>query len=341
MEELVRSPLDPDPEEHAAFADWLAPVAIAIIVGFVVGFLAAGWSADVDQPTTLAADTTIATPVTPPPADPIVPDGYTAIGDIAMGALVAYSQGGNLYVVVNQATRSDNEPQDTNSEYFAEWILRGDGVEIAASRAISSTLSPGMGLIEFPGVTGLPIAGPELVVRGATDMVVREGCNGCGATSVDIASGELVLDGLERPYSLADAVLIPVGEGITLSIDRLEIANDWGYAEWHIIDANDATVRVDLIVRFEGTDDPGRDGINPTVLLPPRYFGVSQQQPTPPNAEPFAEQGTIGLDRSGELLSATNQPQSLVLEWDVEWQHPIGESIPIPLTGITDLGIID
>ncbi len=57
--------------------------------------------------------------------------------------------------------------------------------------------------------------------------------------------------------------------------------------------------------------------------------------------EPFATQGTVSLDRSGELISATHEPQGPVREWSVEWQHPVGGPIALPLTNLTDLGIID
>lgn len=90
-----------------------------------------------------------------------------------------------------------------------------------------------------------------------------------------------------------------------------------------------------------GTDDPGRDGTNPTRLVPPQFFGVSQQRPASANPDPFVRQDSVSLDRTGELVSTTNQPTSLVLEWSVEWRHPVGDLITLPLADIVDLGIID
>lgn len=340
-EELARSPLDPDPDEQPASFAWLAPAAIAMVAGLLMGFfLGSGSSAAAPSTTIAVAEATTSTPA-PPAPDPILPDGYTAVGTGGLRAVAAYSQGGNLYVVMDQTVRSDTAPLASNSLYFAKWTLTGDGIEVTASRSIASTVAPGAKVIEFPGVAALPIAGAELIGRQATTMVVRSGCNGCGATSADVASGEIVLDGLERPYSITEPLLIPIGDGITLSIDQLDIADDWGYATWHVIDENDAVVRVNLVVTFAGTDDPGREGANPTQLLPPQLFGVSQQRQTTPNPDPFARDGSVGLDRAGELLSAANQPTALLLEWSAEWQHPVGDVIVLPLAGLTDMGIID
>ena len=258
-----------------------------------------------------------------------------------MRALATYGRDGNLYVVMNQAIRSDRNPVEATAFHASDWVLAGDGVEIAATRAIESVLAPGMRTIEFPGVTALPDAEPNLVVRRSSPMVVRTGCQGCGATAVDNAAGEVTLPGIGRPYSLDEPLLISVATGLTLSVDTAEFTDEWGYIEWRVIDENDARVRVDVRIVFDGTGDPESNGENPTALLPTHLFSTSQQNPTPFNPRSFTRSGALQLERVGELINEENQPTAIRLTWVVEWQHAVGERIVLSLDGVTDLGNLD
>lgn len=108
-----------------------------------------------------------------------------------------------------------------------------------------------------------------------------------------------------------------------------------------MLDTNEARLPTSIRIVFAGTDDPARDDLQPTQLIPQNLFGVSQQNPTAANPDPFTRSGSLLLERSGELISADNSRSSLVLRWTVEWQHPVGEPVTISLAEITDLGIID
>ena len=339
-EELARSPLDPDPNHEPSLLEQLLPFGIAAGLGLLIGVFLLGGAGDTPESTTtvLAATTTTATA---PDLEPEVPDAYHDIDGVGLRALSAYSRSGNLYIVVNEVTRSDQDPVEANAFHPASWVLSGDGIETTAARSIRSHLSPGMHVVEFLGIAGLPVAGAVLFVRRASEMVVRTGWQGCGAVSANEATGEVPLDGIERPYLLGQPILIDVGGAITLSIDRLEFTDDWGYVEWHIIDENDARIRADLRVIFAGTDDPAFDGINPTQLIPDSSFGPSQQNPTMANPRSFTRSGELLLDRVGELISADNTPTSLTLGWSVEWLHPVGDPVTLPLSDLGDLGIID
>lgn len=341
-EELARSPLDPDPDYKPSIVEKATPLAIAAVLGLLVGVFVLGSDRETDgEATTIATETATTTSTAPVEPDPEVPESYTEAGGVGIRALAAYGRSGNLYVLVNEATRSDQDPFETNAFHASDWVLAGDGVEITASRAIRSDLAPGMTTIEFTEVNGLPVSGPSLRVRRSSEMVVRTGCQGCGAVSAHESSGDVDLEGLDRPYASSEPILIEVGGAITLSIDRLEFTDEWGYVEWHVIDENEGRVRADLRIVFDGTDDPGIDEINPTQLISEGLFGPSQQNPIAANPQPFARRGTLILDRVGELISADNSPTSLRLHWTVEWQHPVGEPIVIPLDGTLDLGIID
>jgi hypothetical protein len=179
---------------------------------------------------------------------------------------------------------------------------------------------------------------PELLVRRATEMTVRDGCNGCGAVSVDLAEGELPLEGLNLPLTVDTPLVIPVGMGITLSVDALQIAEEWGYLEWHVIDDNEARLRVTATIEFVGTDDPGTEDVDPTRLVSSHLVGLNPQNPISSDADPFARHGSQRLDRVGEILTEDNRPEQIVLRWSVEWQHPVGDPITIPLEDLTDLG---
>ncbi|MEA2000965.1 MAG: hypothetical protein U9N84_03635 [Actinomycetota bacterium] len=334
-DELMRSPLDPDPDEDGNVLGVLVPVGLAAAIGLVLG-LTVGGGEDTPNPT-LAIETTTTATTALPPADPIMPAGYTEVGGIGLAALASFTRDGDFYIVVNSAARSDQDRSETDEFHIAEWVLAGDGVEITASRAFQTGLTPGVRLVEFPGVGPLPAAGPELRVRRATEMVVRSGCNGCAASSVHSADGEIVLEGFDRPYAITEPIIVGVGRGINLSIDELQITDEWGYATWHAIDETDARLRTTLIIVFEGTDDPGTEQIDPTLLVPPHVLGLAPGQAVLGNPDPFSRDGWIGLDRTGEIITTDNQPDQLVLRWTVEWQHPVGDQISLPLEGITDL----
>lgn len=341
-EELARSPLDPDPDHQPSLLEKITPVALAAIFGLLVGVFVLGGSGDgVDPATTVAAQETTTTSTAPPVPDPKVPIDYLDVDGIGVKAVAAYSRAGNLYLVLNEATRSDQSPAQTNGFHASHWVLAGDGVEINATRAIESHLAPGMTTLEFVGVNRLPTSSPRLLARRSSEMVVRTGCQGCGAVSAHEASGEVVLEGLARPYEIGEPLRIDVGSAITLSVDRLEFTDEWGYVEWQVFDENEGRIRADLRVIFEGTDDPSSDGVNPTQLIPEILFRPAQQNPIAANPQPFARSGALVLDRVGELISDTNGPTSLLMRWTVEWQHPVGEPIVIPLDATVDLGIID
>ena len=334
-DEIMRSPLDPDPEDRPRWAGLVIPILAAAAAGLALSFLTG--SPEQVSETTLAASTTTTTPTIADP-DPIIPEGYVEASGVGLKALAVYNSADDLYVVVNSATRSDLDRAETPEFHIAEWVLAGDGIERTASRAVRSDLAPGVRLVEFPGVTSLPASVPRLLVREATEMEVRASCNGCAATSVDMAEGELALDGSVVPYESTEPLLLPVGAGISLSIDELQLSDEWGYAQWRILDQNDARVRVILRVIFVGTDDPATEDVDETQLVPPYLLGPTPQDQVTANPEAFTRDGAVRLDRVGEILSAENQPEELLLRWLVEWQHPVGEPITLPLDDVLDLG---
>lgn len=338
--EIMRSPLDPDPDDYGSRLPLILPVVAAAVIGLAIGIFAAAATGSTPTTTFAAATTAAASTTTPPPAEPIVPTGYTDVGGVGLKALAAFSRDQNLYMVVNSITRSDLDRSDQDEFHVAQWVLVGDGVEVVSSRSIASGYAPGVRLVEFPGLNSLPLHVTELRLRRATEMSVRTGCNGCGAVSVDMAEGEVILDGLERPFAIDEPLLISVGIGITLSIDELQVTDEWGYVTWHVIDENDARLRVTLVVAFEGTDDPATEAVDPTLLVPPGVRGLNQQNTGYTNDGDFAENGSDGLDRVGELITDDNQPEQLVLRWTVEWQHPVGDPITLPLDNMIDLGTI-
>jgi hypothetical protein len=335
-DEIMRSPLDPDPNEEGRRLGTLVPIALAAVVGLLVGF-SVGNGED-PPPTTVAQLTTSTT--APPPADPdpVVPAGYVEADGVGLKAIATFATDTDLYIIVNTAVRSDLDRVDTNEFHVAEWTLSGDGIELAATRALTSDFSPGMRIVHFEGINALPASAPELRARRATEMTVRAGCNGCGAVSVDMAEGETLLEGLDLPLILDSPLIIPVRTGIALSVDSLQVADEWGFLEWHVIDDNDARLRVAATIEFVGTDDPGTDDADPTRLVSSHLVGVNPQNPISSNPNPFARRGSERLDRVGEILTEDNRPEQIVLRWSVEWQHPVGEAITIPLEELTDLG---
>ena len=139
-EELVRSPLDPDPNEVPRSLPWFVPIAIAGLGGLLVGFIGFGGA---DDPPTSAPPTTIpATTLAVEEPDPVVPDGYVEVSGVGLRALASYSSNGNLYIVLNEAARSDLDPTETGSFHGAVWELEGDGTSVTASQSLRSRRVP-------------------------------------------------------------------------------------------------------------------------------------------------------------------------------------------------------
>jgi hypothetical protein len=340
-EELMRSPLDPDPGDEVPFSAQLALVALLVVSGFVVGRVIFARSDDVrpaDRPVATATTTADTTPAAEP--DPIFPDGYVDVDGIGIVPIAVFSRDGNLYVVVNEATRSDQEPADTDGFHDGDWVLAGDERTVTATRAIRSPLAPGVMTIEFTGISELPSVGASLIVRRGTEMAVRAGCQGCAAVSTHEASGDITLDGLEIPYELDSPMLIDAGSGIVFSVDQLEFTDEWGYAEWHIVGDNEQRLRTQLRVVFEGTDDPDVAGTQTTQLVPVNLITTYQQNPTTANTEPFTRSGFSLLDRAGNLLNGDNKPTSLALSWSIEWLAPVGAPVALPLSAVVNLGAV-
>jgi hypothetical protein len=338
-EEIMRSPLEPDPDESSRAVQILT-VVLAAAIGLTVGYVVARPSEADELASDILAVTTTAT-AAPTQPDPIFPPGYAGTSRVGIKPIATYASGETLLMVVSSATRSDLDRVEVDEFHIAEWTLEGDGVAAVASRSITSDFAPGIRVVEFPAASAIPISAPELHVRQATEMVVRSGCHGCAATSVDMAEGEVVLEGATVPYRSTEPLLISVGSGLNLSIDELHAADEWGYAAWHLIEENDGKARVSLSIVFEGTDDPATNDIDSTALVPANRVGPSPQNPVAGSLGPFGRTGTQQLERVGEILSEDNQPERLVLRWSVEWQHPVGDPVALPVVDLFDLGSVE
>lgn len=340
-DELLRSPLDPDPNALPSQVPGVVLVVVAAVVGLALGLTAFPHDNAADVTPSTATPTTTTTTTLLPDPDPIVSPGYVDVDGLAFRPAVAYVREGNLYLVVSQTTRSDLNATETRAFHAADWTLDLEGRQVVATREITSPMAPGFVTLEFAGESDIPEPSARILVRRASEMVVRTGCQGCAAVSAHEAHGEIVLPSVARPFTLDAPMLIEVGPDITLAIDRLEFTDEWGYGEWHVINENAARIRPELRVTFTGTDDPAIEGTQPTQLIPTHMLGTNQQSPTTANSQPFARSGTVELDRRGELVSEANAPSSLVLEWTVEWIHPLGEPVELTIDGTADLGVLE
>ncbi len=220
--ELLRSPLEPEREARERRGPWW-PVMAALAAGAVLGWvLVAARSGEVDiapgadEP--VAATTTgaeAAGEAAPFPAD------YVQIApDVAVRPEEPMRIGDRLLVPFTTVVRRGADPMTVARPLGGRWELTGDGGVVASTGTVYDPIRPSVFSVVFP----VSLAFPEsirLVERWDPEPVT--------------ASVELPFTGL--PYVTDEPIELDLGDGMDLTVTRLDLGNFQARARWTLDEA--------------------------------------------------------------------------------------------------------
>lgn len=312
--ELLRSPLDPDPERGDARTrnvSWRLAV-LVLVAGVVAGGVFAAWRAGrasaAAETTTTSAGATTSIPAAPAPAEPSLPDGYVEVVDgVGIRPLGWYRSQGGLFVVVSTAVRTDFDPLETEALRQGSWALVDEGRVVEYARQVWDQPALGVTAVEFIGVSQLPEAMRFAAV-------------------VDRHIETVTLPPLEGyPVETAGPFNFTLEHDLDLVVDSVTAAEGWASVEWHVAGGEDESARasVGAIALLAGTDDPGTPGdVDPTLLvsshLAPPYPFQLHVAPTPG----FTYAGIEQLLRVREPLGQDNWPTGVEVDLAVDVIFP-------------------
>lgn len=321
--DLMRSPYDPDPDDPVGASGegeselpWVPAVVAAalgaLLVGaFVVYAVVAGPVED-----EVLADETSTTMLPSVPVEATgFPDGFVAVTDQIGARVVATdSSTGAVTVAVSTAVAGNLDAAEVEPLDVAFWVLgeRDTALFVPMVRQYATIGALGNVTVEFPPQVSLD--GFELTPHLASSTSTsRTQTLDLDATVPQILAG----------------MMIDFGDGRVVVIDELTIGDGWGWVEWSTLGGAVATV--DIVITFEGTDDPGSDTIDPTRLAsahlqPPGFAGVV----VPPPLYGFTGSGS--LVRVGEPLTSMNSPTAITVDVTATVPDSVVLGSPIPLT---------
>ncbi|HSJ72460.1 MAG TPA: hypothetical protein VLA29_12530 [Acidimicrobiia bacterium] len=319
--DLLRSPYDPDPDDGAGRSGegdselpWVPAVVAAALGAFLVGaFVVYAVVAGPVEDEVLVDESTTTTQAVPVQATE-VPDGFVAITDEIGARVVSVDTSAHaITVAVSTAVAGTLDPAEVEPLHVAYWVL-DDGDTADANpmvRQYEIIGSLGNVTVDFPPQASL--REPEIIPYLA---------------SGETTSHTLTLELDASVPQVLGGMMIDFGNGRVVVIDELTIADGWGWVAWSTL--GDAVAMVDVIVTFEGTDDPGSDMIDPTRLASahlqtPGFFGAQ----VPPPLYGFT--GSASLVRAGEPLSSVNSPTAITVDITATVPDSVVQGSPIPL----------
>lgn len=318
--DLLKSPYDADSDhrlqEGESDLSWKAPVIAAVLGALLVGIFVIYAIVAGPDGGDGATDTT--TTIVPTPVEPVqsiaLPNGFVAVSDQVGFRVESHAADPSVQIAVSSAAVGGIDSGLVAPIDIAFWALGTSDGELVMSNQIGEIGALGNHTVSFPTDT-LP---PQAVVVGYPAIEVF---------SVDET---LQLDLGELPVEVTDHT-IDLGADRIVVIDRLVVGDGWGHLQWS---AEGTSAKVDVIVTYLGTDDPGTDDvIDPTVLTP------SHLKPITPNSGPrslppfYNFNLSDQLTRSGQPISDANQPTGIEVAITVMVPATIGGPVALPLPG--------
>jgi hypothetical protein len=306
LAELLATPVtrehgDPGDEDLGPRRDpgvWLALLigAAVVLVGFVIGRLGADSET---TPTTGAPPTSSPTATTSPPsAVETFPAGYAQVADmVGAKAMRAVILGDELHVTLSTIYRAGFDPEVSDQFDGGRWeVVLDDGRRFDSKGQFLDPFETGSLTVVFPvdGYTADDLASMELAERWFTRR--------------QAPSAELEVSGF--PYETEDAGEVDLGNGVVLSMDRVELSDDGGTLVWSLGGDPAAEAVVAAVVELR----IGFNDFTPEVMIPvgtaSAFFFSDEQQ---------AREGAVELTRptledSSELFSATINWQVTLFE---------------------------
>lgn len=301
LAEILRSPLEPDPEEHEP-RRWPALAAAFALSAAAAAILVAGSPQAAEEvPVGTVPDEDADTATSIVVADPTpFPAGYTPISnDVAVHAEAPVSTGDRLLVPVTMVVRRDVAPQGVLRPLGGRWELRTEGGVVESRRLVFDPSLPSVLSVEFPASDG--------DVDGALTLVERWDATEA-TTSVELPwPGE--------PYAAKEDIEFALGEGTVLRLVELELGNLLGYARWELVGASLGLVEMEIDLLLD-------DG---SVL------GAYAQSSQSPDPEPLV--GELDFFWRPGFRVDQNQATTLRLTARVLVGSAVSTEIEIPLPG--------
>lgn len=322
--DLLRSPYDPDSgdttpsSQGEADISW-KPAVIAAALGalFVSAFVIYAIVSAPDEAVDGATpDTVTSTTIAPEPVQSTaLPDGFTAVTDEVGAKVEAVDVSPRATVLaVSSAVPGAEDPAETPPLDAAYWeLVTQDGPRSMAAQ-YQSRGALGAVTVEFAPIAALrsPTLVPSFAV--AEDEVTA---------TIDLdADVPATVNGYE----------IDLGDGRYVDIEALVVGDGWGHVTWS---SRGGPAKVETVVRFMGTDDPGTDIVDETVLTPPHLRTLSQGSGVVPLPPLYGFTGSEQLIRSGEPLGGGNEAEAIVVEIRVVMPSEVveGRAIVVPTRG--------
>ena len=317
---LLKSPYDPDPgdrhrREGESDLPWVPAVVAASLGALVVGvFVVFAVATGPDAPEEVTTSTTVAASIAPDQGTGPPPSFVEVTRDVA-AAVVGFSDAdrGSVAAVVT-AVDAGADPAIVPPLDVAYWALIRPAGEQEMRSQYSEKGVIGNITVEFPPG---PVAEDRVLVPYVS---VGEAVTAAFTFELD-ASVPQTVEGQRLELPTGDVVVI----------DGLVIGDGWGWLDWST--ERSAVAKVDAIVTFVGTDDPGTDDVvDPTQLLSPHLVPLRQGTGVPPLAPLYGFTGSERLARFAEPLSTSNAPTAITVELRVTVPGDIarGSEIPLP-----------
>lgn len=298
--ELLRSPLDPEPDEsESSTPQW--PMVAALVLGVIAGWvLAAGLSGDDAESNNVAPPVTTMTgdQGTAVEASPF-PDDYVAIApDVAVRPEEPMRVGDRVLVPFTMLVRRGADPETVPRPLGGRWeLVRSNGV-LASAGTVYDPLRPSVFSVEFPA----PVAFAEsiaLVERWDPEPV---------AAAID-----LPFTGL--PYVNEEPIVIDLGGGVALTVTRLELGNFQARARWRLDGAPLGIVSIGVRL------------FNPDGSVLGDYQSGAAESLDPERGAGFIDYiwgPGFGVDQ--------NDASTFTLTADVQLGRPVATDVSVPLT---------
>jgi hypothetical protein len=316
---LLRSPYDPDPgderrREGESDLPWVPAVVSATLGALVVGvFVVFAVATGPDTPEEVTTSTTVeASDIPEQGTGP--PPSFVAVTEDVAAAVVGFSdaQRGSVAAVVT-AVGAGVDPSTVPPLDVAYWALAQPEGEQPMRGQYSEKEAIGNITVEFP-------PGPVVEDRALVPYVaVGESITETFTIKLD-ASVPQAIEGRRLELTTGDVVVI----------DGLTIGDGWGWLDWST--ERSAVAKVETIVTFVGTDDPGtEDVVDPTQLLSPHLVPLRPGTGVPPLGPLYGFTGSDRLARFAEPLSTSNAPTAITVEFRVTVPADIARGTEIPL----------
>ena len=316
---LLRSPYDPDPgderpREGESDLPWVPAVVSATLGALVVGvFVVFAVATGPDTPEEVTTTTTLEVAIAPEQGTNPPPSFVAVTADVA-AAIVGFSDGprGSVAAVVT-AVDAGVDPATVPPLDVAYWALDQPGGEQPMRGQYSEKGVIGNITVEFP-------PGPVAEDRAMVPYVAGEAITETFEIELEAAVPQAI-EGQRLELTTGDVVVI----------DGLTIGDGWGWLDWST--ERSAVAKVETIVTFVGTDDPGtEDVVDPTQLLSPHLVPLRPVTGVPPLGPLYGFTGSDRLARFAEPLSTSNAPTAISVEFRVTVPTDVVRGPEIALT---------